>query len=328
MKKLYLLVDTQNCFHRSIFASARSVAMWDKVSLALHITLSGLKKMQDKFNPDHVVFAAEGKSWRKQIDSNYKANRSAKFAQQTEYEREETEMMFEMINDFLDFVDNQTNSTLLRHKRTEADDCIARWIQTHPEDDHIILSTDGDFHQLLNSNVKQYNPVSELMYTIDGVFDKKGKPATDKRGDALERPNPELSLFLKCIKGDTSDNVFSAYPGARMKSTKKTVGILDAFADRNSKGYTWNCFMNHRWVRHDGVEITVKEAYEHNQVLVDLTMQPEEIIEILDDMILNREPKEISMVGVYFLRFAAKYDLVNIQNSPESYVKLFTKKDI
>ena len=29
-------------------------------------------------------------------------------------------------------------------------------------------------------------------------------------------------LFEKCIRGDTSDNVFSAYPGVRKKGTKNT----------------------------------------------------------------------------------------------------------
>ena len=50
--------------------------------------------------------------------------------------------------------------------------------------------------------------------------------------------------------------------------------------------------------------------------------------EMMDDVIFNREPKSTPMIGVHFLRFAAKYDLVHVQRSPEAYVKLFTKKDI
>lgn len=326
-KKLFLLVDTQNCFHRAINVSSRHLDMWTKAGLALHITLSGLKKMQDMFNPDHVVFCTEGKSWRKDFDPDYKQNRSAKAAQRTKEEKEEMEVMFEMINDFTDFVDTQTNSTLLRAPKAEADDFIARWIQTHPDDEHIILSTDSDFRQLIAENVKQYNPVQEYMYSLDGVFDSKGKHVTDKKGEPVEKPDPEFLLFQKCVKGDTSDNVFSAYPGARMKSTKKAVGIQEAFDDRHNKGYAWNSFMNHRWERHDGVEITVKDAYAHNQILVDLTKQPQEIIDMLDEVIENRSKKNVPMIGVYFLRFAAKYDLVHVQRSPESYIKLFLKKD-
>lgn len=327
MKKLYLLVDTQNCFHRSINVAPLSADIWTKVGLSLHITLSGLKKLQDLFEPNHVVFCSEGKSWRKEFDEDYKRNRSLKNASRTPQEKEEMKVMFDMINDFVDFVDQHTNSTLLRLPNTEADDLIARWIQTHPEDEHIIVSTDTDFRQLLSDNVRQYNPVQEYLYTIDGVFNNKGIKATDKKGNEIETPNPEFLLFQKCIKGDTSDNVFSAYPGARMKSTKKAVGIEEAFNDRVTKGYAWNSFMNHKWMRHDGVEVTVKDAYAHNQILVDLTMQPQYIKDAMDEIINTNNVKSIPMVGVHFLRFAAKYELVHVQRSPESYVKLFTKKD-
>lgn len=328
MSKLYLLVDTQNCFHRAINVAPRSTDTWTKIGLALHITLSGLKKMQDMFDPDHVVFAAEGRSWRKEFDSDYKLNRKVKAQGRSDLEKEEMEVLYEMINDFLEFVDTQSNSTLLRSPRAEADDYIARWIQTHPDDQHIIISTDTDFRQILQHNVRQYNPVQELMYSITGVFDNKGQVATDKKGEPLETPDPEFLLFQKCIKGDTSDNVFSAYPGVRMKSSKKAVGIQEAYADRHTKGYAWNSFMNQKWTRHDGEEIVVKDAYAHNRILVDLTMQPEDVKAELDETIFGKEPKSISMVGVYFLRFAAKWDLVHVQRSPESYVKLFNKKDI
>lgn len=328
MNKTYLLVDTQNCFHRSINVASRSSDIWTKVGLALHITLSGLKKMSDLFNADHVVFCAEGRSWRKDYDPFYKQNRVDKASSKTIDEKEEMEIMFEMINDFLDFVDTKTNSTLLRQSQCEADDFIARWIQTHPDDQHIILSTDTDFRQLLNHNVKQYNPVQENMYTLSGVYDIKGELVRDKKGNALEIPDPEFILFEKCIRGDTSDNVFSAYPGAPMKSTKKRVGIKEAYDDRIGKGYAWNSFMNTNWVRHDGVEVTVREMYEHNKILVDLTQQPQEIIDLMDAIIFKDEVKNIPMIGVHFLRFAAKYELVHIQNSPESYVRLFVKKDL
>lgn len=329
MKKTYLLVDTQNCFHRAIFAAQRSVDIWTKIGLSLHITLSGLAKMQQLMEVDHVVFCAEGKSWRKSFDESYKRNRESAVAEKTKDEQEEMKLLFEMINDFLDFVETKTNSTLLRAHECEADDFIARWIQTHPEDDHIVLSTDKDFHQLIAANVKQYNPVQEFLYTIEGVFDvrKKNKPATDKKGIELPAPDPEFSLFLKCVKGDPSDNVFSAAPGIRMKSTKKAVGIEEAYNDRHNKGYAWNSFMNQQWTDHLGNNRIVREAYEHNQMLVDLTKQPDYVINILDDTIKNSSKKSIPMIGVHFLRFTAKYELKYINDNPEAYIKLFSKKD-
>ncbi|WNA15994.1 53EXOc domain-containing protein [Xanthomonas phage XaC1] len=329
MNKTYLLVDTQNCFHRAIFAAQRSADTWTKIGLSLHITLSGINKMQQQMNADHVVFCAEGRSWRKDVDDSYKRNREAATNSKTKAEQEEMQLMFEMVNDFMDFVDTKTNSTLLRAPKCEADDFIARWVQTHPEDEHIILSTDKDFHQLLASNVKQFNPVQEFLYTIDGVYDvrNKSKKAKDKKGVDIPVPDPEFSLFLKCVKGDTSDNVFSAYPGVRMKSTKKAVGIEEAYNDRHKKGYAWNSFMNQRWTDHHGEEHLVHDAYKHNEMLVDLTKQPQEVIDILDSTIQSSSGKNVSMIGVHFLRFAAKYELTHISNNPDAYIKLFTKKD-
>ena len=58
---------------------------------------------------------------------------------------------------------------------------------------------------------------------------------------------PNGCCLRKCIRGDTSDNVFSAYPGARKKGSKNKVGMLEAFADKESKGFNWNNFMLQRW---------------------------------------------------------------------------------
>lgn len=322
-KNRYLIIDTQNCFHRAMNV-ARGADNWTKIGLSLHITMCGMKKMQDMFEPNHVVFCAEGKSWRRSVDKNYKINRDLKRKEQSTEDRQLYEETMTMVNDFLEFADTNTNSTVLRSPGVEGDDFIARWIQIHPDDEHIILSTDTDFNQLLAPNVKQYNPVQERLYTTYGIFDAKGEPVRDKDGELLPIPDPEFILFMKCIRGDTSDNVFSAYPGARVKGTKNKVGINEAYADRHSKGFDWNAFMNHRWKHHDGHEVLVKDAYAHNQVLVDLTKQPDHIKTLMDEVIANAiGTTPVLMIGFHFLRFAAKYELETIRKSPETYIKLF-----
>lgn len=326
MKK-YLLVDTQNCFMRARHVGNQGVDPWIKLGLALHITLGGIRKMWQRFEPDHVVFCAEGRSWRKDIDPYYKQNRTDARNKQTEQEKEEMQMFFDMVNDFIEFIDTKTNATLLRHEQTEADDMIAGWIQAHPDDMHFIISTDTDFVQLVSDNVLQFNPVQEYLYTPHGVFDDKGKAAKNKKGELLPCPEPEYALFYKCIRGDTSDNVFSAYPGAREKSTKKTIGIRECYEDMPKKGFAWNSFMNHRWEHHDGTERMVKGEYARNQVLVDLTMQPQYIKDIMNKCIAEaQEAKPVPMVGIHFLRFTQKYELTNVQNSAEQYVKFLSAK--
>lgn len=326
MKK-YLLVDTQNCFMRSRHVSNQGMDPWVKIGLALHITLGGIKKMWQQFEPTHVVFCAEGKSWRKQIDPYYKQNRTDARNNQTESEKEEMQMFFDMVNDFIEFIDKRTNATLLQDEQCEADDMIAGWIQAHPDDMHYIISTDTDFVQLLDFNVQQYNPVQEYLYTVAGVFDKDGKPAKNKKKELLECPNPAYELFFKCIRGDTSDNVFAAYPGARVASSKKSTGIQEAFDDMERKGFAWNNFMNHRWEHHDGTERIVKNEYAKNQILVDLTKQPEYIKNRITTAITEAKAREpVPMVGIHFMRFAQKYELSNIQQNAEQYVKFMSAK--
>lgn len=325
--KTYLLIDTSNCFMR-----ARHVGMakdsWTQIGLALHITLNSIKNLWLRFNPDHVVFCAEGRSWRKTANSDYKQNRDVAKAALSTTEKEQLAEFFEMMNDFYQFIDTSTNATYLRDEMCEADDLIAGWIQNHPDDQHIIISADSDFHQLLTLNVRQYDPMKNFLYTVNGVFNDNGEIATDKKGNEVPNIDPEYTLFMKCIRGDVGDNVFSAYPGVREKGTKTKVGILEAYNDRNKKGYDWNTFMNSRWMHHDGTERIVKDEYKKNQMLIDLTMQPDYIKDRIKALIENvaTTNKSVPMVGIHFLKFAQKYELMTIQQYPDQFVKFMMAK--
>ena len=109
----------------------------------------------------------------------------------------------------------------------------------HPNDNHVIISTDGDFAQLVAPNVRQYNGVSNTTITHEGYFDDKGERVIDKKtGVEKPAPDPQWLLFEKCMRGDTSDNIFSAYPGVRKKGTKNKVGLLEAYNDMSTKALT------------------------------------------------------------------------------------------
>ena len=247
----YVLVDTANTFFRARHVVRGELDM--KVGMAFHITFNSLKKAWNDFDADHIVFCLEGRSWRKDVYEPYKRNRQDQRAALTEKEQEEEKVFWETFDNFRDFIVNKTNCTVLHHPELEADDLIAGWIQHHPNDEHAIISTDGDFTQLISPTVCQYNGVSNVTITHEGYFDDKGKPVLDKKtGKDKEAPNPKWALFQKCVRGDTSDNVFSAYPGVRNKGTKNKVGLEEAFNDMTTKGYSWNNLMLQRWVDHEG----------------------------------------------------------------------------
>jgi hypothetical protein len=318
----YILVDTANTFFR-----ARHVINGDadiKLGMAFHITLNSVKKAWQDFNGSHVIFCLEGRSWRKDYYTPYKAQRTAARAAHTEKEADEEKIFWEAFDTFKDFIIDKTNCTVLQNPRLEADDLIAGFIQSHPNDNHVIISTDTDFVQLIAPNVKQYNGVMETTITHEGIFDAKGKRVIDKKTQEPKAiPDPEWLLFEKCMRGDTSDNVFSAYPGVRTKGTSKKVGLTEAFEDRKSKGYNWNNLMLQRWTDHNGIEHRVLEDYERNRRLIDLTHQPEDIKAVIKDTITTATSanKNISQVGIRLIKFCNLYDLKKIADQAQSYAE-------
>jgi len=323
----YILVDTANTFFRARHAVRGDADI--KIGMALHATFGSIRKAWKDFNGSHVVFCLEGRSWRKDFYAPYKRNRQESRDALTVSQQEEEKIFWETFDEFKEFVSTKTNCTVLQHPQLEADDLIAGWIQAHPNDDHVIISTDGDFAQLIAPNVKQYNGVMKITTTHEGYFDEKGKRVVDnKTKDIKPAPNPEWLLFEKCMRGDTSDNVFSAYPGVRVKGTKNKVGLQEAFEDRTSKGYNWNNLMLQRWVDHDGVEHRVLDDYQRNVVLCDLTAQPENIKELISKTIAEgiSANKDISQVGVRLVKFASSYDLNKITEQAQSYAEPLNAK--
>ena len=320
----YIIVDTANTFFR-----ARHVIRGDadiKLGMALHITFNSVKKAWQDFEGKHVVFCLEGRSWRKDFYAPYKANRAETRAAMNAKEQEEDALFWETFDTFKTFITEKTNCTVLQHKELEADDLIAGFIQSHPDDHHVSISTDSDFHQLISPNVKQYNGVAETLTTHEGIFDKKGKRIIDKKTkEEVAIPNPEWILFEKCMRGDTSDNVFSAYPGVRTKGTKNKVGLQEAFADRNQRGYSWNNLMLQKWVDHNGREHRVLDDYNRNVTLVDLTAQPDNVKQMITNTIVEqtKEPKNISQVGIRLMKFCQLYDMKKMMDSIQMYADPF-----
>jgi hypothetical protein len=316
----YILVDTANTFFRARHVINGSADI--KLGMAFHITLNSIKKAWNDFGGNHVVFCLEGRSWRKDHYPPYKRNRSEARAAHTEKEAEEETVFWEAFDTFKTFIAEKTNCTVLQHQQLEADDLIAGFIQSHPNDDHIIISTDTDFVQLIAPNVKQYNGVMETTITHEGIFDAKGKRVVDKKTqEHKEIPNPEWLLFQKCMRGDPTDNVFSAYPKVRVNK------LQEAYNDRKDKGFAWNNMMLQRWVDHNGEEHRVLEDYERNRVLIDLSAQPKEIRTIINETIDTQAvPKSIDQVGIRLLKFCNLYDLKKITDNITQYAEPFQSR--
>jgi hypothetical protein len=291
-----------------------------------------------KYNATHTVFALEGRSWRRSVYEPYKKNRDVEKIAKTEDELEEDEIFYSGVNSFIDFLSNRTNCTILQNEICEADDLIARFIQLHPEDNHVIVSCDTDFIQLVAPNVVLYDGMKDILIKHDGVYNDKDKPlhfsiksnGKLKTGDPI-KPKDEVnydpdwiewSLFLKIVRGDPGDNVFSAYPRANLKKIRK------AFDDRHNKGYEWNNFMLTRWIDHHDEDIRVKDAMDRNRELIDLSAQPDEIKEFMDATIVEAlsEPKNNKQIGLQLIKFAGKYQLDKVVATPAQFTEFLSGK--
>ena len=110
------------------------------------------------------------------------------------------------------------------------------------------------------------------------------------------------------MRGDDSDNVMSAFPGVR--KTK----LEAAFQDRHTKGYVWNNLMLSKWLDHENVEHRVRDDYDRNCQLIDLTQQPHDLIEKFDRAIIDSTNKEArKQIGINLMRFCNVHGLVRIE---------------
>lgn len=333
----FILVDTNSLIHRAKWSVQGNVDL--RSGMALSIILFSIRKMWDEFDADHIVFALDGSSWRHEYFPEYKIARKVKSAARTEKEVEEDQYFWEVINSLTDFFKNRTNCTVLHNNGIEADDFIARWIDLHPNDQHVIVSTDSDFVQLISDNVFIYNGVNETYLRKDGVFNKNGEKTyfKFKNDGKLSIPKstpknaviPELdddwierSLFVKLMRGDAGDGVFTAViPGTRQ--TK----LNEAFDDRKNKGYLWNNLMLESWVDHSGEEKRVIDRYNFNKILIDLRAQPQEIIDLIDEIIVDHiaHDEKKQQVGTWFLKFCVEHDLNKVAAHSKEFASFLNK---
>ena len=319
----YALIDTANTFFRARHVASRKSDPEEKAAFALHLTLASVNQVVRNHGIDHVVFCLEGKSFRKSLYAPYKKNRIVDAMSVTEEEKAENDLFWSTYESLTTFLKDKTNVSVLRHENAEADDMIARWIYMHQSDTNIIVSTDSDYLQLLSPNTKIYNGVENHLITLEGYWKDNGKPVIDKKTkeQRLLEGTPEYLLWRKLVRGDSSDNVFPAYPGVREKGSKNKVGIMEAYADRDKQGFAYNTFMLSRWVDADGIEHRVRDDFQRNKILIDLTAQPQEIKDAVDQRIREGVcTTTIPQVGLHFMKFCGRHQLTKISEQSDTYV--------
>ncbi|MGZ8924402.1 MAG: hypothetical protein ACXW2E_00830 [Nitrososphaeraceae archaeon] len=301
----FLVLDISNLLYRTFFAQKNEDAE-TIMGMACHTALTTVNKYYKMYRPTKVVMTFDRSSWRKKYTEEnpclkpYKGNRRQDMtaSQQAKYERFKAHL-----SEFEELIMYYTSIIALAGDLLEADDLIAAFTQLNPTKNIVIVSADSDLAQLMkHSNVTLISP------------------ATDKPHDLSKYDNdPQYYLFQKCIRGDATDNIQSAYP--RVRSTR----IKDMYKNlTNGDGYEYTNFLQETWLDHNKEAHIVKDTLKHNQILIDLEKQPDHIKELLNKAIEEEltNPKQFSYF--YLLKFLGKYNLVKIKQSVENYIPMLS----
>jgi 5'-3' exonuclease len=159
--------------------------------------LRDISVFQERFGTDKIIFCFDhGQSNRKEIDSTYKANRTKKY---DELDDEQKEAMEEFRNQvqrlrtrYLPFLGFKN---VFFQYGYEADDVIASIVhELHYKDEAVIISADQDLYQLLGGNVSMHNPTTHKTMTYEAFKTKWDVPAA-------------MWSHVKAWAGCTSDNI-------------------------------------------------------------------------------------------------------------------------
>ena len=129
-----------------------------------------------------VVMCADGKgpTWRKEIFPEYKASRK----NITSDAREIKDFTHAFIDAF--YRKYHTGPVIVYSmKGIEADDIIGHLVLTNPDEKHMIVSRDKDFHQLHNSNVVSYDYQKKRIVREDGKKKLEEHIICGDRGDGI-----------------------------------------------------------------------------------------------------------------------------------------------
>jgi hypothetical protein len=271
-----------------------------------------INKYFKKYNVDEVVIAFDAFSWRKTYTSDpsvcithqkYKGHRRADMSPT---DKEKMEKFDEHIPQFKELFQTLTNCIVLHEKYLEADDLIAGFIQMHPDDDHILLSADKDFMQLLGrNNLRLINPVDDKERTLSEFDD-----------------DPYYFIFQKCFRGDRGDNVMSAYP--RLRETKIKAAYTDPLLRTNIMQNEFSVMVNKDSGMPEERTYLTEDVFYENELLMDLTKQPDTIRDLIDSSIKASIENRGKFNYIEFLRYCSKYDLENIRKMVDDFIPMLT----
>jgi DNA polymerase-1 len=200
------LLDISSFIFRAFYAIRALNAPSGEPVNAVYGVAAMLGRLVEDAKPEHLVVAYDSKepSFRKEMFTEYKANRSAP--------PEELIPQFDRIEQLV----RHMGIPSFRKAGVEADDLIAtvtkRWLAESPRHQVVIVTGDKDLMQLVDDRVRIWDTMNNRTYQHDQVVEKFGV-------------GPEQVRDWLALVGDSSDNI----PGVEGIGPKGATDLLKAY---------------------------------------------------------------------------------------------------
>lgn len=303
-EKTVMIIDGHNIAYRCLYSTIFHNPD-DCVDFYLwrHNLLNNIFSVVTKFNPDKLILAFDEKgSWRYDYYDEYKAHR--KDAREKNKIQIDWERFFEVFEEFINDIKNTfTNIYVMKLPRTEGDDIIGVLSNdVFKTDKVIIVSNDGDMHQLLaHPNVNQYDP---------------------KTMNLVECLNPETELEMKILQGDSSDNIKGVRRGVGPITASKIFNIgLDEYID-TLKIKVNRKMKSSEWMTDEDIDTYCQQIDDEGSYIEDNRppLTKEEINYFIDkekQMIRDNYERNTTLINLNFIPEEIKNEIINTYESYE-----------
>lgn len=301
-----LLIDASALLHRSFYAN-KSLEEEYISGMVNFQFLNIVNKYFNKTKATKVILTFDRSNWRKEFTLSgkavskkvYKGHRRKDF---TLKQNQLYKKFLEAMNDFEELMKNHTNVIVLAQELLEADDLIAGVCHKYGNTNNeiTIITTDRDMLQLLKyPNVKIMDPKDGKLLTL-GEWNN----------------DVDWFLFMKAFRGDTSDNIEKALPGVR--KTRLLKAYNDEFERAQIMEEEWNTLDSEG----NGITYKVKDLFKENMTLMDLSMQPTEVKQLMDFTIKEGMQRKKRFCMFKFAKYCHKRDLSKITDNISKYTSL------
>lgn len=257
-----IIIDFNPIVIANFYEQAMSTGKVD-LDLLRHMALNSIRRWRQKFHREYgeVVLANDSTSyWRREFFPYYKSHRKT--------EKHKSPLDWVELYNNLDILRNELKDNFpyksICVDGAEADDIIAVLCTNYSdEEDIVIVSSDRDFIQLHNENVKQFDP---------------------RQNKWVVNSNPKQYLLEHILKGDRGDGI----PNILSKD--------DCFINGRQTPCTRKFIENF-----ESNKAKHQRNYDRNKTLIDLTSIPENISELILEQFAEQQTGDRSNIFNYFV---------------------------